>query len=680
MDAVPQPGTVVRVTHAGQSVLAVVLGERRGRAQVRTESGAELELSAAKIDQVYTHKLASPEALASFVGEVRAAAEETGVETLWELLQDEVDTWHTPEELAAMWFGEYQPVELFALYEVLGTDAVYFKSKQGKHQPRPPGEVEALKRQFAAAAEKEQTEGRFLRDVAQALDASEPLPEVGKALSAEVGTRGFVDLIWDYATHGDLLDRKPDAVALLEQLDNAASARVGRSPKSAFKVLLSLGLVSKHENLALRRYGIREEFSDDVVAEAEQAASSEVDWSSVTDFSEACSVTVDDPSTKDMDDAIHVRTLPSGQTEVGVHITDVASLVSPESPLDLEARRRGASVYTPSGSIPMLPKILSEKALSLIAGERRPVLSYVFTLGPDGELESKRIELGVIRVAERLSYEDAEAHLEDADSSLHEMFRVLADFTDKLRQARTEAGAVEIDLPEIRPKVSGDSVSLVRTLDLKSRGIISELMIAAGQSAADYCLRHGIPAVFRVQEAPGEGFDSDVVQTLPVGIVRSLEQVRHMRRGELRSSPGQHAGLGLGAYTQVTSPIRRYADLVMNYQLRCHLRGEPLAFDAESIVSVAGRAEVAASAANAAQRDSERYWLLEYLDRHRDEPVEAMALYTDRDDRRNRIPVVLSETMLRTFVQGRRLEPGELAQVTVVKADSRSDMVKVDLR
>ena len=123
--------------------------------------------------------------------------------------------------------------------------------------------------------------------------------------------------------------------------------------------------------------------------------------------------------------------------------------------------------------------------------------------------------------------------------------------------------------------------------------------------------------------------------------------------------------------------MRRYSDLVVNYQIRRHLQGEPLAFDEKAIVEVVGRAEVAAQACASAQRESNRYWLLEYLRRSSSKPVEAMVLYVDPRHSRPTVPVILLNTMLRANIRVRGLKPGQRLEVRVERADPRHNLLQV---
>jgi exoribonuclease-2 len=675
------PGTLLEVEHAGKRVVAAVSGVDRSLVSVVTEVGEDLSLAFSKVLFASSHRLGeqevTPDRLRRLGEAIEAERREFELATIWELLRVEgMDDGLADEDIAELWYGECDAAQYFATRAVLRDDTVYFKHKNQRYWPRRQRDVQTALEQQRKTSARESQRDAFIDTATRILSGkAEP-----SALEAIEGVQVHLDRLLDYAAHGDFSDDKERATELLDSLNERPGQRFSRAPWGAFRVLLGLGRVERHENLSLHRHRIRTTFDPELVALAERLAAKSPPGplaGAPPSSDEVPVLTIDDATTRDFDDALSVAPRPDGSVEVGIHVTDVGSLLEPESPLDLEARRRGSSLYLPSGIIPMVPRLLSEGRLSLLEGAMREVLSFRVALSSDGEIRSTRIELGAIAVTHRLTYEDADAILADHEHPLHSTLAHLDRLTEARARRRLASGAIQLDLPEVKVRVQHGEVTIAPVLPLRSRSIVAEMMILAGQVAADFCLAEGIPTVFRTQPPPDQP-----IEVLPgVGptleLVQQFDIVRTLRRGELRSSPGPHAGLGLSAYVQATSPLRRYADLVVNYQLRRHLLGESPAFDGDSIVTVAARAEDAAQACTAAQRESDRYWLLEYLRRNPEVPLKAVVLH--HGGRRPTTPVVLQDIWLKATVGSRGLSPGSVVPVRLVSADPRKDQLRIDL-
>lgn len=672
-------GTIVRVDLDLGPVYASVEAERRGKIMLVTSDDRRFPVPAARLTLVSPFRL-PPQADRSPQDQLRelaAAVDDTvsqvDLATVWELVElgDSVGA----EDIAELCFDDVDAVAFFATVRALDEDSTYFRKKGEAYLPRRPADIEAITRRAQVVAEREAAEVSFRGDMIEHLRCQGGGP---LARPAEGVGWNLIELLLDYASQGDGFARKDEAKSLLRELSVGAGRALGRGPLAAFRVLLELGAVGHHENMALRRHDIRKTFSKDVAEAAEQLAGTVADETqSVVGFDEHAVFTVDDSTTMDLDDALHVAFDRDGSFEVGIHITDVGQLVRPGSQVDRAARRRGSSLYLPTGVIPMIPVCLSEQRLSLVEGERRRSLSFLVRFSETGEELASDVVLGSVEVSRRLSYTQADAILEDEADPLHRALKALLTISEQLEARRFEDGATMVDLPEVKVAVLNDEIEIHRLDESRSRSVIAEMMVLAGRVAAEFCLTHHIPSVYRVQPPIGARDAYEKAAMIEDPLARAMEQVRYMRRGELRTVPERHHGLGLPAYCQVTSPLRRYADLVVNYQLRRYLTGEELSFDDQTIVDVANRAERAAVACAHATRESVRYWLLEYLSRQPQTIANAVVLQHDPGDKRS-IPVVLETTMLRGSVKASYLRPGDKIQVRVVKADSRNDQLQLE--
>ena len=306
-------------------------------------------------------------------------------------------------------------------------------------------------------------------------------------------------------------------------------------------------------------------------------------------------VTVDPDDARDFDDAIHVEKIGGGW-RLGVHIADVAAYVEPDSPLDREARRRGNSVYLPDRVIPMLPERLSNGVCSLKPGVDRLTHSVFIHFDKHGNAKSARFARSVIRSAHRLTYKQAYAILTAAPGDqLGERLHLAWELAALLRQRRFEHGALDLDFPEVKVWVDKDGhpVKLERVENDKSHQLIEEFMLAANESVARELKKRAVPTIYRIHENPDPeklaefrefvlGFNytvGDVThraelqrllaatrgkpeeQALKVGLLKSLKRARYSPQ------PLGHYGLAKANYLHFTSPIRRYADLVVHRAL-----------------------------------------------------------------------------------------------------------------
>jgi ribonuclease R len=311
-------------------------------------------------------------------------------------------------------------------------------------------------------------------------------------------------------------------------------------------------------------------------------------------------VTIDPDDARDFDDAIQVEKTKGGW-RLGVHIADVAAYVEPGSTLDREARRRGNSVYLPDRVIPMLPERLSNGVCSLNPGVDRLTRSVFIHFDKNGVAKSARFARSVIRSAHRFTYKQAYAILSSPPrDQLGERLHTAWELASLLRRKRFEHGALDLDFPEVKVWVDkrGFPVRLERVENDESHQLIEEFMLAANEAVARELKKRAIPTIYRVHENPDPeklaeyrelvlSFNYRVgdlahraelqrllamtrgkpeEQALKIALLKSLKRARY------DPQPLGHYGLAKTNYLHFTSPIRRYADLVVHRALG---RGEP---------------------------------------------------------------------------------------------------------
>src|SRR6266436_2724590 len=347
----------------------------------------------------------------------------------------------------------------------------------------------------------------------------------------------------------------------------------------------------------IRKYHLPTEFPKDVLDQAERIAE-QIDSRQLEgreDLRNEFIVTIDPDDARDFDDAIQVEKTNSGW-HLGVHIADVAAYVEPGSALDREARRRGNSVYLPDRVIPMLPERLSNGVCSLNPGVDRLTHSVFIHFDKNGVAKSARFARSVIRSAHRLTYNQAYAILKSPPGDrLSERLHLAWELAALLRRKRFEHGALDLDFPEVKVLVDkqGHPVRLERIENDESHQLIEEFMLAANEAVARELKKRAIPTVYRVHENPDPeklaeyrefvlSFNYKVgdlthrpklqrllaairgkpeEQALKVGLLKSLKRARY------DPQPLGHYGLAKTNYLHFTSPIRRYADLVVHRAL-----------------------------------------------------------------------------------------------------------------
>jgi ribonuclease R len=349
----------------------------------------------------------------------------------------------------------------------------------------------------------------------------------------------------------------------------------------------------------IRNHHLPVEFHDRTVAEAAAipTAIPDAEIRRRRDLRREFIVTIDPDDAKDFDDAVHVIELPDGGWRLGVHIADVCHYVKPDSPLDREARSRGNSVYLVDRVIPMLPEKLSNILCSLRPREDRLTVSCLIEFGPKLEIRQTEFARSVIHSKHRLTYQEALARLQskaDGDAvtvELKKMWRLAG----KLRAQRFAKGALALDFPEVKVRLDkqGRPVKIEKLVNDISHQLIEEFMLVANEAVARHFCHAQVPGLFRIHEDPdpaklrdfrdyaktfgykvGDLTHRPEVQKLlaastgkpeeyaiHVALLRSLKQARYA------AQPVGHYGLAKKYYTHFTSPIRRYADLVVHRTL-----------------------------------------------------------------------------------------------------------------
>lgn len=481
------------------------------------------------------------------------------VEAACELLEGEQTTL---PDLAELVYGAYTPAAAWATWRLLD-EGLYFQGTPEAITVRPLAEVARERVAREAKAAEREAWNEFLSHARAGRCAAEDAAFLHEIEEVAWGQR--------------------EQSRVLQALD------CGQNPESAHGLLLRLGYWDGTVNPYPRRIG-----APLVVATADLP---ELPDEPRLDLTGLAAYAIDDEGNLDPDDALSLD-----GNRLWVHIADAAALMPPDSPADREARERGATLYLPETIVPMLPAEAVPR-LGLGLSEVTPALSFGLTLDADGVVTDVEIAPSRVRV-QRLSYEEVELRLDE------EPFRTLHELAQRHRTRRRANRAVFIDLPEVKMQVADGQVTIKPLPRSRSRVLVTEAMLMAGEAAARFALEHGLPFPFTTQDVAVGDADRE-----PAGLAAMYALRRSLRPRQYSGQPGSHGGLGLDVYAQVTSPLRRYLDLVAHQQLRACLRGgDPL--EAQAIVERVGAAEVAARGIRRAERLSREHWTVVYLQQH----------------------------------------------------------------
>ncbi|MEG5001567.1 ribonuclease R family protein [Microcoleus sp. B4-D4] len=299
--------------------------------------------------------------------------------------------------------------------------------------------------------------------------------------------------------------------------------------------------------------------------------------------------------------ALSIETLKSGGWQVAIHIADAAEYVQPETPLDREARKRGTSAHLGEKIIPVQPQILNDRC-SLQPDTERLAFSILLTLDESGELTEYEIQTSVIHIDYQLSYEQAQAIIEpDSDAEDNPLSSALRPFLDQIRaasqavrQTRLQRGAFELNLPDANSHFDDEGELGAFTTATPAQSAVSELVVLANQAVATHLQALGVPAIYRVQPMPdpadiqefiklsnnlgGELYLENEEEVLPLDFQRFTQQFADLKSERVltylledtmkpavySTTPKPHFGLALqDGYTRCTSPLSRYADLLV---------------------------------------------------------------------------------------------------------------------
>jgi len=548
------------------------------------------------------------------------------VREAWELLSDEEGASLSLKELCLFIYSYYTPSTSYAAFCLL-RDGLFFTGTIDAITSRRKDEVNA----------EESKRDEKLRETGERSGFLDRLKKCLKNPSANPMHDGDIRFMQDVEALA--YGKSPKSKTLRD-------INLSETPEEAHSVLLKTGLWNVMINPHPGRFSLS--LNNPSVIPALPAADEER-----RDLCHLEAFAIDSPWSDDPDDAVSIET-KDGKTALYVHVADPASSITYDCPAEKEARGRGSTLYLPEGII----RMLAEETLPVFAlglSEKSFALSFKMSISDKGEIAGTEIFPSVIK-ARRITYEEADKLMKDEnnDADAQEM-RALYELSKKIFSRRSLHGAINIDLPDVRVTLDNGEVKIETIKDYRSSFIVKECMIAAGEGAGTWAASRGLAFPYISQEVELQG-------KVQGGYAGSMQMRKCMRPRVLSVRPGRHQGLGLDTYTQVTSPLRRYTDLLAHIQIRNYLSGNNL-LSADEISARLGYSEAGMVASVHAERASVNHWKMVYLMDKKNSVWDAVAI----ENKGNRWLVLIPALALE-------------AQVALQRNVSPNDEVKLILK
>jgi exoribonuclease-2 len=626
---------------------------------VLTEGGNELDLDAKRLalcTGIKCENELSPSEKKLRLRTIRKQLDENqaavDVKTLWECVYEPTNLL-TLEQIIDIYFGESNRDsipgnEILLLFWALEKDDIYFSNIDGGYAPRTPDEVEVT-------IQRKETEKKKLveRDLAVKW-ARGILKGVDEERVGAKLIERYLELIKGYVVYLERHEKSADAKSFLSEIGI-------RKIEDAVEFLIKAGKWNEDEDPLIERLGLRAGFSKRINDEVSAIINNDPGFEGREDLTTVETFTIDDENTLDIDDAISIQRVSEGFI-VGVHISDVASYVPRWSQLDEEAKNRGETIYLPEGNIHMFPLNLVRTKLSLAEGFPKKAISLLVLFDENLKIKHYRFTKSKIHVLRNLSYKDAEETL-----SGYEHGSKLIDIAFKLRERRVESGAFILELPDLKIKLSesGDIKIRKNYMNTTAHRVVTEFMILMNWLAGRFFKTNDIPAIFRSQPDPISQDARELDEEDPLFPLRA---VRFLRPSRIGNSPEPHVLLGLDVYVQITSPIRRYLDLVLQRQLSSYLDGNGLYYTIEELESTFRYVEFGLREKKMVEKSRERYWVFKHLRSLQGEDINGIISSVTGSGASVYLPDYLMEVPI-SLSSEKVLNEGEQLKLTVVKAD-----------
>ncbi len=590
-------GAIAEFVNGKKYEIGAIMSAVEPNVRLLLKNGKEINIKDRKLFSVTSKALAniadieSSKALLVEKDEIREKlSEEIDLAELRELLLEE-ERFYEAEEIAAFLYGEEDYDEIAALLRALLKDNLYFKTKDFTFKPASEEEFKEM--------------SLMLEKQAAAQKAAE---ELGEALA---------DLKQNHALSDKLQERLPEMKKYALKTENfnisdklqSALFRAGLGkPDLLFEALISAGVFPPDANIEKLREGIESEFPEDVLISADEELTKSRDFSDRKDLRYLSSWAIDCENTRDRDDAFAI-VKDEDKYRLYIHLADPAEFALPGSPLDKEACVRATSIYMADETISMFPDTFVTELAGLAEGRDCPAITLVLELSETFELLSFEIFSSLISLFKACSYSEANSLMDETPELKTASFVASA-----LRQKRKESGSSEFperpDL-EISIKECGTVELSYSNPDGVAEKMIAEFMIWANHLAAKWISERNLPCRYRIQKANEE---SSVETSQDFSAAALWNFIINSPKTLFSDKPGLHASIGLDPYTQFTSPLRKYSNLLLHRQVKAYLKDGLPAYEQNEFEHLMTLSGISERRAIQVAKSRETYWILKYLE------------------------------------------------------------------
>lgn len=498
-------------------------------------------------------------------------------------------------EVAELFYGELKPEQVWKAWQAISTSP-YFEVAvpTAPVKVRSPEDIKRLEEKEREKQAEAKIYDEFISEVKQILKQSKSKKTKDNSIN-EIQSKLDIKKYLKF-----LQGIEQVAFGKLNKLKTLVDLKVKQSAEDAHDLLLKLGFWSIEKNPYPQRFEVS-------ANDAKEKIPKPTHEKPFTDLRHLTSYAIDNPDSTDPDDAVCFN-----DGTLYIHVACPAETVTSESNADEEACDRGSTLYLPD----LTAKMLNEQAVDYFAlGLEREcyALTYAITFTAEYEINEVKIFRSKITV-ERMTYEEAD---QKKDAELKELFEI----ADHLYKRRIKNGAIMIRMPEvavIADKETGD-IKIEPLKTFESSEMIREMMLITGEAGAVFAFRNQIPFQYISQEEP------TLPEQISEGLAGEYEKRKCMRSRSVSTQPSKHFALGLSMYAQLTSPLRRYVDLISQQQILKFIDGERL-IDRDELLKRLARSEIGKRNVSKASRLSRTHWILVYLARNTEKIFDAVIL------------------------------------------------------
>ncbi len=477
------------------------------------------------------------------------------------ILDDFQEETLTLEEITEWLFDEYTAQSAWCTC-VLVEDGLYFYWKKDRIYVRPAEQVASIQAKRDAEALEAQTLAHCVDNIANNIFDEQDLSYI----------QDIEKVALNQSKHAKILTH----------------IGVENTPEAAYKLLLRLKYFEQTFNPYPSRHGI----PNDVDIDTQMVEVERVDLTHLRSYA------IDNADSNDADDAISIDA-----DKIWIHIADVSSIVAPGSELDLYAQERASNLYLPDQILHMLPTSVTS-ICALGCGETSPALSFGFVM-IDNQIQTIEVVHSTIKVT-NISYDDADKILDS-----NEDFSKLQTVVESHKQYRASNGSIGLNLPRVDVRFKEGQIKISDQASSPSRELVAEMMIMAGRVIAQFAQDNDIVMPYAIQDE-GDFSQETLDNKDNLSMSESFAATKCFKRSATSTKPLLHYGLGLNAYLRVTSPLRRYFDLLAHQQLSSFILGKPT-LEKERIKEIIGITNAAMPSIGKTTRASNDHYKCLYL-------------------------------------------------------------------